>query len=59
MPYIFYETLIIAVICDKCGSNDENLFKKIKKEESNEMLKILGLSNNSVLFSVVMDIKLL
>ena len=35
--------LVLSIICDKCGSNDEKIFKE---EESIEILKILGLINN-------------
>ena len=37
-----YETLILFLFCNKCGSNDRKIFKK---EESLEILKILGLIN--------------
>ena len=37
-----YETLILFLFCNKCGSNDGKIFKK---EESLEILKILGLIN--------------
>ena len=40
---IFDKALVLSIICDKCGSNDEKLFKE---EESIEILKILGLINN-------------
>ena len=42
MSYIFNETLLFSIICDKCGSSD-NIFQK---EESTEILKILGLIKN-------------
>ena len=41
--YIFDKTLVLSIICDNCGSNDENI---IKEEESIEVLKYLGLINN-------------
>ena len=31
MSYIYEKTLVISIICDKCGSKHK---KKIKKEES-------------------------
>ena len=36
---IFNETLVLFIICDKCGSNNCIISKK---EESIEVLKILG-----------------
>ena len=43
ISYIFDELLSLSTICDKCGSNDQKIFKE---EESIEILKILGLINN-------------
>ena len=43
IQYIFDKTLVLSIICDRCGSNDENTFEK---EESIEILKILGLVND-------------
>ena len=40
---IFDTTLVLSIICDKCSSNDKEVFKK---EESIEILKTLGLINN-------------
>ena len=41
--YIFDKTLVLYIICDKCGSKDEEIFKE---EKSIEMLKVLSLINN-------------
>ena len=35
---MFYKILVISIICDKCGSKPERIFKE---EESFEALKIL------------------
>ena len=35
------KTLVLSIICSKCDSNDEKIFKE---EESNKRLKILGLT---------------
>ena len=43
ISYIFDKTLSVSIICDKCGSKDEKIFKE---EESIKTLKILGLINN-------------
>ena len=43
ISYIFDKTLVLSIICDKCSSEEENIFKE---EESIEILKILGLINN-------------
>ena len=40
---IFYKTLVLYNICDKCGSDDEKVFQE---EESSEILKIVDLINN-------------
>ena len=40
ISYLFEKTLFISIICSKCKNEDEILFKK---EESNKILKILGL----------------
>ena len=42
ISYIFNKTLVLCITCFyyKCGSNDKRIFKL---EESNEILKILGL----------------
>ena len=42
--HTFYKkTLVFSNICSKCSRKDEKIFKE---EESNEILKILDLSNN-------------
>ena len=38
ISYIFDKTLVLSIICNKGGSNDEKIFKE---EESIEILKIL------------------
>ena len=43
MLYICDKILLFSSICNKCGSEDEKVFKE---EESTEMLKILGLIND-------------
>ena len=35
--------LVLSIICSKCKSEDEKIFKQ---EESIEILKVLGLINN-------------
>ena len=42
-PYIFDKTLVFSIICDKCGSKDEKIFKE---EELVEILKSHGLINS-------------
>ena len=43
VSYISSKTLILSTICNKCGSENEKLFKE---EESIEILKVLGLIKN-------------
>ena len=43
ISYLFYKTLVISIICRKCGSK---LNGKFKEEESIEILKILGFIKN-------------
>ena len=44
ISYIFQKkTLVLSTICSKCGNEDDKIFKK---EESIELLKILGLFKN-------------
>ena len=38
--YLLEKTLVLSIMCSKCESEDEKLFKK---EESTEILKIHGL----------------
>ena len=40
---IFKKTIVLAIVCSKCGNKDENIFKE---EKSKEILKILGLIKN-------------
>ena len=40
---VFDKTLVLSVICDKCDSKYEKVFKE---KESIEILKILGLCKN-------------
>ena len=40
---IFEETLVFSIICSKCKTEDEKIFKE---EKSTEILKILGLFKN-------------
>ena len=40
ISYIYYKTLLLCSICNKCGSEDEQIFME---EESIKILKILGL----------------
>ena len=40
--YILEKTLVLSVFCSKCKNEDEKIFK----EESIEILKILGLIEN-------------
>ena len=39
---MFQKTLVLPIICDKCGCNDETIFKE---EQQIEILKIIGLIN--------------
>ena len=43
ISYIFEKTLVLTIICSKYENKDEKIFKK---EESIEILKILGLIKN-------------
>ena len=42
IPYLLGKTLVLSFICSKCKNEDEKIFK----EESIEILKILGLIEN-------------
>ena len=44
ISYICDKTLFPSSICNKCGSGDEKIFKE---EESIEIIKILGLINDT------------
>ena len=43
ISYLFYKTLVISIICSKCGSKHKRTFKKKKLIE---ILKILALIKN-------------
>ena len=43
VSYIIGKTLVLSIICDKGGSNDENIFNE---KESTEILKIIGFINS-------------
>ena len=43
--HILEKTLFLSIICSKCDSKDEKIFKE---KESIEILKILNLTNNIV-----------
>ena len=42
MSYMFNETLVLSIICDKCSSINNTTFKE---EQSIKILNILGLVN--------------
>ena len=42
LSYIYYKTLLLSSICNKCGGEHEKIFK----EESIEILKTLVLTTN-------------
>ena len=44
ISYICYKTLLLFCICNKCGSEDEKIFKEV---EPIEILKILSLKYES------------
>ena len=43
VSYTLEKALVLSIICSKCKNEEEKIFKK---EESNEILKILGLIQN-------------
>ena len=43
ISYLLEKTLVLSIICRKCQSEDEKIFKK---EDSIDILKILGLIEN-------------
>ena len=43
ISYIFEKKSVLSIICSKCGSKDEKIFKE---EQSIKILKILGLINS-------------
>ena len=42
ISYLLEKTLVLSIICSKCKNEDEKIFK----EDSIEILKILGLIEN-------------
>ena len=42
-PTISYKTLVLSILCNKCGSEEDKI---LKEQESIETLKILGLIKN-------------
>ena len=50
ISYIFVKTLVLSIICSKCGSKDEKIFIE---EESIKILKIFGLINNVELYQKI------
>ena len=43
ISYIFEKKSVLSIVCSKCGSKDEKIFKE---EQSIKILKILGLINS-------------
>ena len=43
ISYLLEKTLVLSIICSKCKNKDEKIFKK---EDSIEILKIVGLIKN-------------
>ena len=43
LTFDFNKTLVLSIICDKCGSNDEKIFKE---NDSVRISKILDLIDN-------------
>ena len=50
---MFDETQVLSIICGKCSSNDEKIFKG---KESIEILKILGIINNMNEYQMIMKL---
>ena len=50
ISYFFRKTLVLSIICSKCGSKDEKIFIE---EESIKILKIFGLINNVELYQKI------
>ena len=44
ISYLLEKTSVLSIICSKCKNEDEKIFKE---DESIEILKILGLINNT------------
>ena len=45
ISYLLENTPVLSIICSKCKKEDQTIFKE--EEESVEILKILGLINNT------------
>ena len=43
ISYLLEKTLVLSIICSKCKNEDKKI---LKEEESNEILKIIGLIEN-------------
>ena len=43
ISYLLEKTLVLSIICSKCENEDKKI---LKEEESNEILKIIGLIEN-------------
>ena len=52
ISYLLVKTLVLSIICSKCKNEDEKLFKK---EESIEILKIIGLIQKYNYFQNIAD----
>ena len=52
ISYIFYKTLVFCIICSNCGNNNSRIFKE---EESIQILKILGSTDNIKLTFTVLN----
>ena len=46
ISYFFYKTLVLSIICGKCGSKSKRI---LKEQESMEILTILGLIKNFII----------
>ena len=46
--YLLEKALVFSIICNKCKNKDEKIFKE---EESIEILKFIGLTENVLLLS--------
>ena len=49
ISYFLEKTLVIYIICSKCKNEDEKIFKE---EESIQILKTLGLINNTERYQI-------
>ena len=49
ISYFLEKTLVIYIICSKCKNEDKKIFKE---EESIQILKILGLVNNTERYQI-------